>query len=291
MQSENTQVAAFTAVVSGFDVLHRIYMRLISYVSPSAVRQTQFGPLMRCHSRDFVQRRIRFFGIFEHNLTYYTAKRLRSGDVYVDIGANVGYFTNLAAKLVGSRGKVIAVEAHPDTYACLLGNVRLNEFNNVTTFNVAATRERGQVVIQTGEARNAGSNHIALEGAGTPIPGWPLHEILGNDIGRARFIKVDIEGSEAPILDAILNRLDEFPRDLIVASEVSEGSAAFVARFLKAGFRVYGIHNPYTIDYYLVRAFLCRYGEEDTTAMRRVEAYDPRYTDYVFEREEILTHP
>nr|WP_267361540.1 MULTISPECIES: FkbM family methyltransferase [unclassified Methylobacterium] len=204
--------------------------------------------------------------------------------MYVDLGANVGYFTTLAAKIVGPAGRVISVEADPRTYARLAQNIRINRFENVTALNVAATAERCEVSIQQGEARNSGSNSVVVGGSGLTVPGLPLREILGEDIGRARFIKIDIEGSEAPVLQAILEDLDKLPPDLIVASEVSVGSAEFVARFLNAGFRVYGLHNPYTIDYYLVRAFLMRFDEAGVVAMKPVIAFDSTYTDYVFER-------
>ncbi|MBE7244189.1 MAG: FkbM family methyltransferase [Actinomycetospora chiangmaiensis] len=284
MRSEQITIPIFSSVVQGLDILQRVYMRAVSYVSPNRVSRTAFGVLMACNSRDFVQRRIRFFGVFEHNLSYLTARRLRAGDLYVDIGANVGYFTTLAAKIVGPAGRVISVEADPRTYDQLKENIRLNRFENVTAHNVAATAERCEVSIRQGEAHNAGSNSVVIGGYGLTVPGLPLREILGEDLGRVRFIKIDIEGSEAPVLEAILDDLDEFPRDLIVASEVSEGSAGFVARFVTAGFRAYGLHNPYTIDYYLVRTFLARFGEAGVVAMKPVTAFDPAYTDYVFER-------
>ena len=284
MSSEGVNIKVFFYVIKLYDILQRVYMRAVSYVFPSRVCRTMFGVLMACNSRDFVQRRIRFFGIFEHNLSYFTVQRLREGDFYVDVGANVGYFTAMAAKIVGSAGRVISIEADPRTYSRLMHNIRINNFENITAHNVAATAERCEVSIQQGEARNSGSNSIVVGGNGLTVPGLPLREILGEDIGRARFIKIDIEGSEASVLEAILEDLDKLPPDLIVASEVSAGSAEFVARFLNAGFRTYGLHNPYTIDYYLVRAFLARFSEADVVVMKPVTAFDPVYTDYVFER-------
>lgn len=284
MRSEHINMKICFYVIRGLDILQRIYMRAVSYILPNRVCRTTFGVLMACHSRDFVQRRIRFFGIFEHNLSYLTAQRLRAGDLYIDVGANVGYFTALAAKIVGPAGRVISIEADPRTYARLMQNIRINNFENVTAHNVAATAERCKVSIQQGEARNSGSNSVVVGGYGLTVPGLPLREILGEDIGRARFIKIDIEGSEASVLQAILEDLGKLPPDLIVASEVSQGSAEFVARFVNAGFRAYGLHNPYTIDYYLVRAFLTRFSEAGVVAMKPMAAFDPAYTDYVFER-------
>ena len=106
----------FDHCIRALDVLQRIYMRALSYVSPTEDCPAVFGSVFHCNTRQFVQRRIRFFGIFEHNLTYYTLSKLREGDLYVDVGANIGYFSLLASQCVGPTGKVIAVEADPETF-------------------------------------------------------------------------------------------------------------------------------------------------------------------------------
>ena len=99
-----------------------------------------------------------------------------------------------------------------------------------------------------------------------------------------RFIKIDIEGSEEPILSAILEALPDLREDLIVASEVSPTSAEHVARFVAAGFRAYAMQNVYTIDYYLIRSYLRRFREDKVVHMVPVSQFDQNYRDYIFER-------
>ncbi|GJD58832.1 FkbM family methyltransferase [Methylobacterium dankookense] len=274
----------FSSIVRLLDVGQRFYMRAVSYISPVEEVRTSFGTLMRCHSRDFVQRRIRFFKIFEHNLTYYTLNALRPGDYYLDIGANVGYFTLLAAKTVGSGGKVIAVEADPRTCEALRSNVALNGFSNVDIRNVAATEKRCQVDICPGEKHNSGSNSIAVSTSAGTVQGLPLREIAGADLSRITFIKIDVEGAETPILQAILDSLAELPTNLIVAAEVSPKSSKYIDLFAEAGFEVSAMQNIYTIDYYLTRSYLSRYGEADNVHIIPISHYDDKYTDYVFSR-------
>lgn len=60
----------FLYSVRALDVLQRIYMRMVVLITPKKVSRTVFGATMSCDGRDFVQRRIRFFRVFEHNLTY-----------------------------------------------------------------------------------------------------------------------------------------------------------------------------------------------------------------------------
>jgi FkbM family methyltransferase len=272
----------FAHSVRALDVLQRAYMRAFGYMSPIKDCRTVFDATVRCNARDFVQRRIRFFEIFEHNLTYYTIGRLREGDIYVDIGANIGYFSLLASRCVGSGGRVISVEADPVTFKALKKNLELNGCRNVLARNIAATATACKIGITRSDPHNLGSNAITV-GAGD-IEGLPFRDIVGEDIGRVRFVKIDIEGSEAPILSAILEALPELSDDLIVATEVSPSSADQVARFAAAGFRAYAMQNIYTIDYYLIRSYLRKYIEEKSVHMVPVSRYDERYRDYIFER-------
>lgn len=274
----------FARSVRTLDVLQRAYMRALGYVSPIRNSRTVFDSIVRCDSRDFVQRRIRFFEVFEHNLTYYTMDRLRDGDLYVDIGANIGYFSLLASRCVGDRGRVISVEADPITFSALVSNLELNNCRNVSARNVAATATACKIGITRSDPHNSGSNAITVGTGSGSVEGLPFRDLVGDDLGRVRFIKIDIEGSEAPVLSSILDALPELPDDLIVATEISPTSADHVARFAASGFRAYGIQNVYTIDYYLIRSYLRRFGEDRSVQLFPVSGYDQKYRDYIFER-------
>lgn len=274
----------FARSVRALDVLQRAYMRALAYISPISDCRTVFGSIVRCNARDFVQRRIRFFQIFEHNLTYYTMGQLREGDLYVDIGANVGYFSLLASRCVGNTGQVISVEADPVTFAALKENLELNGCLNVSARNVAATATACRIEMTRSDPHNSGCNAITLGAGEGGTEGLPFRDIVREDLGRVRFIKIDIEGSEEPILDAILEALPELPDDLVIASEVSPTSAEHVARFVAAGFRAYAMQNVYTIDYYLIRSYLRRFREDKSVHMVPVSRFDQNYRDYIFER-------
>lgn len=64
---------------------------------------------------------------------------ISEGDWVIDIGANVGHYTKKLSDLVGSEGRVIALEPMPETFALLSNNVRLFRNSNVTLFNIAAS--------------------------------------------------------------------------------------------------------------------------------------------------------
>jgi hypothetical protein len=55
-------------------------------------------------------------------------------------------------------------------------------------------------------------------------------------------------------------------------------------QYVAAGFLAYAIHNIHTIDYYLIRSYLHKFGEDRSVHMVPVNCYDQTYTDYIFER-------
>lgn len=73
------------------------------------------------------------------------AERLKPGDVFVDVGANIGYFSLLASKLVGPGGRVVAIEASPEVFDLLRRNLELNKAHNVRAVNVAISDREGSL--------------------------------------------------------------------------------------------------------------------------------------------------
>jgi FkbM family methyltransferase len=276
----------FIRLIDAVDYLYRIYMRLCGLVKPQRIGETYFGCKFNCDIRDFIQRRIYFLNIYEPNLTYYMSGRVAPGSAVLDVGANIGYISLLASHLVGPRGTVHAIEAAPKTFGKLTANLRLNQVRNVEAFNLAATGEPCMVEIVEGDSRNIGTNAIRKAGAPTSssIAGKPITDIVGPSIGKIGFIKIDIEGSEGPVLDDILTNLDAFSGLHTVVSELGSNSAVFFARFQKAGFSAYAIPNNYRIGATLVRRYLDRSREGDFITRIPVAAYDSAFTDYAFER-------
>lgn len=127
---------------------------------------------------------------------------LKPGDVFVDAGANIGIYTVLAAKLVGSRGKVVSIEMMPDTFERLRTHVELNDLHNVNTVNLALSDVAGESVIATVEAERCGQATIS-RGNDRFGKGLHVHVLTGTldeictGLDRVNFMKIDLEGAEA----------------------------------------------------------------------------------------------
>jgi FkbM family methyltransferase len=187
-------------------------------------------------------------------------KILRAGDVCVDIGANIGYDSLLAAQCVGKSGSVIAIEASPAIYKLLNVNIKQNEMSQIRSVNLAASNFSGDISLYYGGDQNIGAT-TTVKSRGFPgvgvIKALPVIDILSNDeMSRARLIKIDIEGGELPVLDNIITNIDRFSNEinLIVEASAHEdeiGWANITNRFLARGFKLYEIENSYEVTWYL----------------------------------------
>ncbi|GLK69705.1 FkbM family methyltransferase [Hansschlegelia plantiphila] len=125
---------------------------------------------------------------------------LRPGDVFLDAGANVGFYTVLASRIVGSAGHVVAIEMMPDTAALLRQHVRMNGLHNVTVVERALSDVGGEIATATvaeGEFGQASvSTDIASPGRrAVEVETTTLAAVIA-DLGNVRLMKMDVEGVE-----------------------------------------------------------------------------------------------
>jgi len=159
---------------------------------------------------------------------------LRPGDVFVDVGANVGFYTVLAA-LRGA--KVIAVEAVPHTVVILKANVKLNNLENVVNVvDKCASDARRRIRIYIPKSGHFGLASVDSsrfeESNVIEVECIPLAEVL-DDFEHIKAVKIDVEGSELMVLRGIEDLLTNIDFLIVETSDPS------VVSFLKSrGFRV-----------------------------------------------------
>ena len=173
--------------------------------------QTRHGFALNLDLAQFVDRTIYCTGEWEPLETALIGKLLQPGDVFVDVGANIGYFTLLASRRVGPAGRIIAVEANPRTFKLLEANVEMNGCTNVALHNVAAGETAGFATMFEREAGNAGGDQVDFTAAASlaSLPVQRLDTLVGEL--PVRLIKLDIEGAEAKAMrgaTGLLERAD-----------------------------------------------------------------------------------
>jgi FkbM family methyltransferase len=126
----------------------------------------------------------------------------KMGDNVVDIGAGTGWETLFFSRYVGPSGRVISIEAHPETFFYLQETCRRNQLANVVLSNRAVTDSRAEVLISDLSETAAGSaggiaNSILANGPGIPVHGQTLDEIVpAFGLSKVDLLKMNIEGAE-----------------------------------------------------------------------------------------------
>lgn len=133
---------------------------------------------------------------------------LRPGDTFLDIGSNIGILTLTASPIVGNKGQIHAVEAHPTTYQYLMDNLSLNGCNNVTAYHSALGKENGYLSF-TSNARLDDQNRASTQQQSGDIQ-VPLKKI--DDLIQPttiHLLKIDVEGFEPEVFAGALTTLKQ----------------------------------------------------------------------------------
>lgn len=158
-----------------------------------------FGYRVSLDLKDYIQRMM-YLGAFEREETRVVKNRLRSGATFVDVGANAGYFSLLASRLVGPSGRVLSFEPSPYVAKLLAGTLSQNRIQNVQLFPFALGRSNSQGVLSDVLPDNH-SPTFFLPGSGSAVDICVLDEVLERtQTEQVDLMKVDVEGFEGEVL-------------------------------------------------------------------------------------------
>ncbi|MFE4856100.1 FkbM family methyltransferase [Streptomyces sp. NPDC056670] len=227
------------------------------------VVESRSGARFAVDTQDLIQRYLYLFGVWEPHMTSWLRGRLRPGDVFVDVGANIGAFSMLASRLVGDGGRVVAIEASPEFHRRLLQHVELNGCGNVRAVNVAVADSRKTLTFVLASLKNMGANSIVpFDGPAEStfeMSALPLSEVLrADEIAKARVIKIDVEGAEGGVVRGLAPVLGELRADVEIAVEVTpermvqlgDSVEELTEVMRKHGFNAYRLVNEYSAGSY-----------------------------------------
>lgn len=182
-------------LVEGFPTVAQSYRTLRSIWTLRLRR-----PVRTPHGFDLVGRPDMVSGAFEQGETRLIGGLLQAADVFVDVGANIGLYTCLAA----SRSVwTVAIEPLPENLAYLTANVALNRLENVEVFPLAVAARPGILPLFGGDTGASLLEGWAGSGAGfrTSVAVSTLDVLLGGRFdGKRVVVKIDVEGAEAGTL-------------------------------------------------------------------------------------------
>jgi FkbM family methyltransferase len=157
-------------------------------------------------------------------LTELFRKILKEGMTFVDAGANIGYYTLLAASSVGESGRVYAFEPEPESFALMVKSIEYNRFQNITAERAALSEEEGvaNLSFPMGQDRHA---TVAVQTLGKSVEGRTPQRIgvgtttldyLG-DSRKIDVIKIHTSGSEPQVLRGARNLIKKHHPRIIVS--------------------------------------------------------------------------
>lgn len=138
-----------------------------------------------------------------------------SEGIFIDIGANIGKFSIIMGKKIDNKGKVLAIEPHPDNFKILQRNIELNNLKNVTALNLACSNKKGNLQLFLDEDGTGGHSTIKSKKTKTGNNKiWVRAETLDSIIKKEKIkkvdlIKIDVEGAEANVLRGAIKTLNK----------------------------------------------------------------------------------
>ena len=172
---------------------------------------------------------------------------LKDDTVFLDIGANIGFFTLKLSKRLGPRGRVYAFEPHPVLYKLLHRNVYVNGLNRVVScFQVALSDENTTATLQYPVGHLGGGRLGSGEIAGhTPVEAdvRRLDDLLAPDF-RCDVVKIDVEGHEISVLNGMKQIVNNSPQIKILFEKLGPNvgtEPALEGYFSELGLALYGV--------------------------------------------------
>ena len=141
-----------------------------------------------------------------HELIREQISNLRLGDIVIDIGANTGYFSLLASRKVGGKGKIFSFEPSSREFIRLLTNINQNSSLNIYPLSIAASNEFGVANFFIASQHTGINSFHSSDGtdAFQNVILMPLDMLLLNlNFDEISLIKIDVEGHELNVLEGL----------------------------------------------------------------------------------------
>jgi FkbM family methyltransferase len=234
-----------------------------SYSKPfvATMPQELGGYKFHCVTHDNVASRVFFAGCYEPQESAFARSVLRPGMSFVDVGANWGFFTLMAAHLVGTTGRVVSLEPDPRAFLKLKANIERNRLEQVRIFELAATDRNGDwiLALQDETVLHLGTSRLIQNESAAPatcaVRSRPLDSLLDEaGVDGVDLIKIDVEGAEDMVLAGMEAGLERHRyRSLILElhppqlAERKRTISEVVQALLGQGYRGFGLdHSPVT---------------------------------------------
>ena len=178
------------------------------------------GSHFQLHIDDWVQQNVFFLGEYEPAELKAIGPYLKDDAVFIDVGANFGWYTLFASSIIGNEGQVVAFEPFPENFKRLSQNIGLNPNRKIIAENLAVGEQKGVLdLYYNKEEQNLGmvSKNATLNSKKKTVPMIAFDDyVREHNIKKIDFIKIDIEGAELQALQGMKEVLRKLKPVLLV---------------------------------------------------------------------------
>lgn len=204
---------------------------------------------------------------WEPNETSIIFHNLKEGDVFIDVGANIGYYTLLASKKVGITGHVYSFEPETENYELLKQNIILNNLQNVTVEKKAVANKPGRMKLYLNPT-NKGDHSLRDDKMNRD---YQEVDVISLDDyfkdKKINFIKIDVQGADVLVIKGAKGIMSNNPNILIVSEfstmnfrKMNTDPKEYLDELSKMGFVFYNIDDKnQSIDKLSIESILKRY--------------------------------
>lgn len=181
---------------------------------------------IRCHPDSYSAAAVLYCGLYDYDDMNFLLRYLRAEDSFLDVGANVGVYTLLAASKIHS-GSIYSFEVLPKNYARLQENLRLNQFDQVKTYALAVSDKPGTVALNLAEGDSMPFITQSQTNNTITVPTDTLDNLLQNrSFTNLTLAKMDIEGAELLALKGAVSLLKQ-QRPYVWILEINDSVSNF----------------------------------------------------------------
>lgn len=193
--------------------LRRVLARLMAPpLHPPQRLLTRYGfDILLSTDHDAIDVELYQYGTYEAGTLYIISECLHEGDIFIDIGANIGLMSLLGATKVGNSGAVYAFEPVPDTFNLLQTNLSINQSHNIYAFNFGLGSAKGEGTIYKYPDNRGMNTFVKREVSAQVSTNVPIHTLdsflKDLNVNEVKMLKIDVEGWELEVLKGSMELL------------------------------------------------------------------------------------
>ncbi len=161
---------------------------------------------------------ILFEGVFDRDHLTLIKQKLKEGETFLDIGANIGQYSLFSSKVVGENGRVFAFEPVKDIYDQFNESIKKNNIKNIFLYNKACGEKQDILYINKFQGHAGGSSFISSENSKNvkkeEVEIIVLDDFLGDK--KIDFIKIDVEGYEYEVLCGLKRIISKYKPKILL---------------------------------------------------------------------------